>query len=637
MSSPRPAVMNRGVVEQLHALYVHPDVDKVVITGKAGAGKTGALIQILLEALDYRENNPGANGRSDVPVPVFLTLSDWDPTEKGLVEWADAVLKRDYGSATTSAGDSIYAELLRDRGRISLFLDGLEEMPPELWDKAVERITVETSLRVVLTARPKAARRARIAFAAQVKLAPVKVTDARDYFLTACDERLHPQLWKLLAEHLNSGNPVPAEVLQTPLMLSLALSTYDREGQDPTDLADRALFPDRKTMEQFLIDQIIPVAYGVEPSHGRHAIDIETATAYLRELATQMDDSRDLKWWTIRDALAWFPPAVIGFLGAAVITIIAIVLGGAAAGLAAGIPLMMALPAIAGWTASYATRLEFDVNEPGPQVVISLGTGLFIGICFAVESHLEMQRYSLGVFAAIGVTVGVLAGALTGLLAVHGNPLVARFRKPIGKDVVFAVPGGALAGLTYGILESSWRGAAVGLIAIAGFMMGIASARPDEHPEQGATPLSSFRADSRGAVVLGITIAVTLVTMFAVVLLERHSVLETLLICAFAAIAAGAIVGPAGSQACAFTLVTVALRAATRLRGQPAKLPWFLLSARGSSADDDPEKRDRLAGFLEDARSRQIVRSAGAIYQFRHARLQDRLSGRAELLDEDDL
>jgi hypothetical protein len=34
----------------------------------------------------------------------------------------------------------------------------------------------------------------------------------------------------------------------------------------------------------------------------------------------------------------------------------------------------------------------------------------------------------------------------------------------------------------------------------------------------------------------------------------------------------------------------------------------------------------RLLRFLEDARDRQILRAVGPVYQFRHARLQDRLA-----------
>jgi hypothetical protein len=37
----------------------------------------------------------------------------------------------------------------------------------------------------------------------------------------------------------------------------------------------------------------------------------------------------------------------------------------------------------------------------------------------------------------------------------------------------------------------------------------------------------------------------------------------------------------------------------------------------------------RLLHFLEDARQRDALRTVGPVYQFRHARLQDRLAGQA--------
>ena len=38
----------------------------------------------------------------------------------------------------------------------------------------------------------------------------------------------------------------------------------------------------------------------------------------------------------------------------------------------------------------------------------------------------------------------------------------------------------------------------------------------------------------------------------------------------------------------------------------------------------------RLMRFLEDARERQVLRTVGPLYQFRHARLQDRLAEQAD-------
>jgi hypothetical protein len=38
----------------------------------------------------------------------------------------------------------------------------------------------------------------------------------------------------------------------------------------------------------------------------------------------------------------------------------------------------------------------------------------------------------------------------------------------------------------------------------------------------------------------------------------------------------------------------------------------------------------RLMRFLEDARERNVLRTAGPVYQFRHARLQDRLAAQVK-------
>ena len=39
----------------------------------------------------------------------------------------------------------------------------------------------------------------------------------------------------------------------------------------------------------------------------------------------------------------------------------------------------------------------------------------------------------------------------------------------------------------------------------------------------------------------------------------------------------------------------------------------------------------RLMRFLEDARERHVLRTVGPVYQFRHARLHDRLGGQANM------
>jgi hypothetical protein len=57
-------------------------------------------------------------------------------------------------------------------------------------------------------------------------------------------------------------------------------------------------------------------------------------------------------------------------------------------------------------------------------------------------------------------------------------------------------------------------------------------------------------------------------------------------------------------------------------RTWPATLAFMQLAIRWHTPP-------RLMRFLEDARQRNVLRIIGPVYQFRHARLQDRLAGQA--------
>jgi hypothetical protein len=83
--------------------------------------------------------------------------------------------------------------------------------------------------------------------------------------------------------------------------------------------------------------------------------------------------------------------------------------------------------------------------------------------------------------------------------------------------------------------------------------------------------------------------------------------------------------GPAGAGAGLATGLTVA--AGTWLATAlvlPLSWPACLAFAQLASGGPTPA---RLMRFLEDARDRNVLRAIGPVYQFRHARLQDRLAG----------
>jgi hypothetical protein len=77
-------------------VYARLRQGRLVLIGGPGAGKTGAMMLLLMmEALHQRDQMPGPE-RAGIPVPVWMTLGSWNPTTQGLREWVLATMARDY-------------------------------------------------------------------------------------------------------------------------------------------------------------------------------------------------------------------------------------------------------------------------------------------------------------------------------------------------------------------------------------------------------------------------------------------------------------------------------------------------------------------------------------------------------------
>ena len=273
---------------------------RLILVGGPGAGKSGAMILLLLATLEHRRS-VSETQRGEVPVPVWLTLGGWDPTTQTLHQWAAATMYRDHPYLRApDYGPDAAGELLR-AGRVALFLDGLDEMAPAAQHQALTRVDQEgTGLRIVLSSRPNEYRHAitegRMHNTAVIAVQPVGPNEAHAYLLRDQIGSQHDR-WAQVGDYLTQHpNSVAANALNNPLTLSLARATY--QDQDPTPLTDPAKFRTVVDLREHLLDCVLTVAYPDERQRAR-------VTRWLAWIAHHMgSDLRDLAWWHIP---TWIP------------------------------------------------------------------------------------------------------------------------------------------------------------------------------------------------------------------------------------------------------------------------------------------------------------------------------------------
>jgi DNA-binding SARP family transcriptional activator len=575
---------------------------QLVVLGEPGAGKSVLAILLTLGLLAGRQ--------AGEPVPVLLPLASWNPHREHLHHWLAARLVEEYpGLANTARyGPQAATRLVLD-GRIIPVLDGLDETPPALHAAAIDALdqAVAGGQPLVVTCRSAEYELAVmqtgaiLTRAAVVEIEPVEL-DAAIAFLTA-HKRLGETRWDNLVGYLHRhpGGAL-AQALRTPLMVDLARTAYTRPDTDPAELCDTARFNDRETIEGFLLDRYLPAVYAHHPSPPVHndrpallrPYDPGQAERWLAFLARHLrrQQTWDLAWWRLDRAV---PRHTNGLL----MGLPPVPLFAASAGLAAGptIGLIYGLSfAIAGCLAHGIGR------RPGP---------LQVELRFRQATGRFLRRYMLGV--AIGVTFGLswaLSVELVSLLAVvfgFAIGLHVWLDTPVDADRVtspatvlrndrtaalafmlsFMVSLGLFNGMAFAFTRETRFVTILGghfdlVLALAG---GLASAL-----------LGRFLLANPGAVAYGLAGAVVGGQVFPRATTYEH------------AIPVGIIFGLA---------VGLGVCLARAWGGFAVTRLWLAL--RG-------QLPLQLMRFLDDAHRRGVLRQVGAVYQFRHARLQDHLA-----------
>lgn len=563
---------------------------RLVVLGRPGSGKTTLARCFVLEQLAALEPTE--------PVPVIFSIDAWNPTTHSLYDWLDDQLISDHPflAALSSGGVSLASELIRS-GRILPVLDGFDEMADGLHRPALQALNA-TTLPLVLTSR-SAEYAAAVAethvldAAAVIELTDLTFDDVAAY-LTRTSRRTSSAnsaetAWTVVLRALYEEPSSPlATVLRTPLMVSLARTVYsDTPGHDPATLLDTERFGSREALEDHLLDSFTATAYYSRPEQGRsgrrrRGFAPEPARHWLGYLARHLEqcETPDLAWWQLGTTVSRLSRlCVIGVLTALVV--------GVTTGL--GTIVMDLIATSHGFGYILERGLVIGLLH---GCVAGLGSGILYGAIgafrAAVPTRLRVRIRGGPRAARLGFLPRFAVGLVLGLLATLVPVLLDRVASAglglddrLGDALVFT-PGVALG-----------TGLLFGLTALLEAPINIWSA---------AGPADLLRTNRRYVLIP---------------LLAWGPVFG--LVAGFVNLfTTGSGAGLTAGFQTAFGL-TLGYWFSSTAWGQWVALArvWLPLTGRLPWA---------LVTFLDDARRRGVLRQAGAVYQFRHARLQDSLS-----------
>jgi hypothetical protein len=146
----REAQLAAGRIDDLHAVYGGLRSGRLVIAGPPGSGKSGAAVLLVLAALAHRDR-VGAQDRVRVPVPVLFTAQDWNPRRQPVKEWLTGRLQETYPLFAGRTGAANAGGLI-DAGKLTVILDGLDEIAEELRPVALQALN-QASFRIVVLSR----------------------------------------------------------------------------------------------------------------------------------------------------------------------------------------------------------------------------------------------------------------------------------------------------------------------------------------------------------------------------------------------------------------------------------------------------------------------------------------------------
>ncbi|NUT25980.1 MAG: helix-turn-helix domain-containing protein [Streptomyces sp.] len=588
-----------GRLEHIAGTYRDIRSGRLVVLGRSGSGKTILTLRFVLDHLKTRT--------PDEPVPVIFSIGAWNPTTITLRDWLTEQLMRDHpGTAARSPGRASLAAALVDSGRVLPVLDGFDEIAERLRRPALEALNA-TTLPLLLTSRPDqyaaaVAETDVLTAAAAIELTDLTLDDLDAYLprTTRKTNRANPDegAWDPVLRELRKQPASPlATVLTTPLMVSLARTIYsDTPDHDPTDLLKPELFGTPQELEDHLLDNFIPTVY-----HHRHRpqdaprdCDPDRARRWLGYLAHHLTRQKtpDLAWWRFGNGLR-----------VSTRTFVTALVTGLAIGLVDG--------AVAAAVRGELIGPLLDAAIVGPLAGLMFGLVHWLTYTFkgkhippsAVRLQIRGRPENTSWTAGPRLVIGTLGGAMFGFAYGFVVGMMKAYAWPADTSTVLRI--GLVEGIVFGLVFGVGTGLTFCLIGILETPLDLESA---------VSPRTLLTTNRRTVTT---QLLVWAPTFGAVVGFGGRAAVDLLqgplgpLVWTFqGGLLLGLISGLGAAIGFAFTLTAwgqwlVLARIWLPLTG---RLPWALVT------------------FLDDAYQRGVLRQAGAVYQFRHARLQHHLA-----------
>ncbi|GAA1027226.1 hypothetical protein GCM10009557_07790 [Virgisporangium ochraceum] len=293
-----------GDLDAIVTLFRGLPARRLVVLGGEGAGKTALAMLLTVHLL--RTRTPGE------PVPVVLSPSRWRPAGEEIENWVARQLADDYPDICPLP----LARELVVRARVMPVLDGVDEVAPAARRALIDAVNAAAARGVpmILTVRsgpdddPAAVAENLLGRASAVRIEPLAVADAAAFLARPRPNGVTAAAGSLDRVLASEDKPL-TRALTSPLMTSLTNHLLTRSPTAARDLADSERFADLAAVEAYLIQQLVPAAYGRRRRHfavPTRLIGYRQASAerWLTFLARHMErnGSTAFAWWELNRA-----------------------------------------------------------------------------------------------------------------------------------------------------------------------------------------------------------------------------------------------------------------------------------------------------------------------------------------------